>query len=49
MCTELERLYRKRARLAAVIRALKAYQQVALRGLPASSPCRPAARRRRSG
>ena len=49
MCTELDRLYRRRARLLAVIRSLQAYQRVALRGLPASSRCRPAARRRRSG
>ena len=37
MCKELDRLYRRRARLVAVIRSLKAYQRVALRGLPASS------------
>ena len=41
MCTELDRLYQRRARLLAVIRSLKAYQRVALRGLPASSRCRP--------
>jgi hypothetical protein len=49
MCTELEDLYRRRARLVAVIRSLKAYQRVALRGLPSRKRCRPAARRRRSG
>lgn len=49
MCTELERLYRRRARLLAVIRSLEAYQRVALRGLPARRQCRPAERRRRSG